>query len=112
MSLSVSLQYWYEGDEAGDLPVDFSIVWDGDFFIDKPASMKGRNCSSSTTQTFNCIVHLAAFSSSASLIKKHFYIRKCERVKYRILTRKPKFDYCLKSKVGCSLIQVTKLRCL
>ncbi|KAM3872282.1 LOW QUALITY PROTEIN: plexin A3 [Diretmus argenteus] len=32
--------YWYEGDEAGDLPVDFSIVWDGDFFIDKPASMK------------------------------------------------------------------------
>ncbi|KAF3861043.1 hypothetical protein F7725_001298 [Dissostichus mawsoni] len=28
--------YWYEGDEAGDLPVDFSIVWDGDFFIDKP----------------------------------------------------------------------------
>uniref|UniRef100_A0A7N8WZ62 Plexin A3 n=1 Tax=Mastacembelus armatus TaxID=205130 RepID=A0A7N8WZ62_9TELE len=32
--------YWYEGDEAGDLSVDFSIVWDGDFFIDKPASMK------------------------------------------------------------------------
>uniref|UniRef100_A0A8C6PW23 Plexin A3 n=1 Tax=Nothobranchius furzeri TaxID=105023 RepID=A0A8C6PW23_NOTFU len=32
--------YWYEGDEAGDLPVDFSVVWDGDFFIDKPAFMK------------------------------------------------------------------------
>ncbi|MBN3323605.1 PLXA3 protein, partial [Atractosteus spatula] len=32
--------YWYEGDELGDLPVDFSVVWDGDFFIDKPASMK------------------------------------------------------------------------
>ncbi|TMS16024.1 hypothetical protein E3U43_013317 [Larimichthys crocea] len=32
--------YWYEGDEAGDLPVDFSIVWDGDFFIDKPPTMK------------------------------------------------------------------------
>lgn len=36
------MQYWYEGDEAGDLPVDFSIVWDGDFFIDKPSSMKGN----------------------------------------------------------------------
>ncbi|KAG5838863.1 hypothetical protein ANANG_G00228160 [Anguilla anguilla] len=32
--------YWYDGDEVGDLPVDFSIVWDGDFFIDKPANMK------------------------------------------------------------------------
>uniref|UniRef100_A0A3Q2XEH6 Plexin-A3 n=1 Tax=Hippocampus comes TaxID=109280 RepID=A0A3Q2XEH6_HIPCM len=32
--------YWYEGMEAADLPVDFNIVWDGDFFIDKPVSMK------------------------------------------------------------------------
>ncbi|KAG9332706.1 hypothetical protein JZ751_014805 [Albula glossodonta] len=32
--------YWYDGDEMGDLPVDFSIVWDGDFFIDKPSTMK------------------------------------------------------------------------
>lgn len=36
-------QYWYDGDEAGDLPVDFSIVWDGDFFIDKPSAMKGSS---------------------------------------------------------------------
>ncbi|KAJ3583199.1 hypothetical protein NHX12_034201 [Muraenolepis orangiensis] len=32
--------YWYEGDETGDMVVDFSIVWDGHFFIDKPATMK------------------------------------------------------------------------
>ncbi|XP_015249442.1 PREDICTED: plexin A3-like [Cyprinodon variegatus] len=32
--------YTYDGDEAGDLQVDFSIVWDGDFLIDKPAYMK------------------------------------------------------------------------
>ncbi|XP_035377715.1 plexin A3 isoform X2 [Electrophorus electricus] len=32
--------YWYEGNEMGDLPVDFSIVWDSDFPIDKPASMR------------------------------------------------------------------------
>lgn len=36
------LQYWYDGDEAGDLAVDFSIVWDGDFLIDKPTFMKGK----------------------------------------------------------------------
>lgn len=36
------LQYWYEGNEMGDLPVDFSIVWDGDFPIDKPPSMRGE----------------------------------------------------------------------
>uniref|UniRef100_A0AAY4DJF0 Sema domain-containing protein n=1 Tax=Denticeps clupeoides TaxID=299321 RepID=A0AAY4DJF0_9TELE len=32
--------YWYDGNEMGELPVDFAIVWDGDFPIDKPASMK------------------------------------------------------------------------
>lgn len=36
------LQYWYDGNEMGDLPVDFSIVWDGDFPIDKPPSMRGE----------------------------------------------------------------------
>ncbi|MGH0137283.1 UNVERIFIED_CONTAM: hypothetical protein FKN15_058774 [Acipenser sinensis] len=34
--------YWYDGDDIRDLPVDFSVVWDGDFFIDKPASMKAQ----------------------------------------------------------------------
>ncbi|XP_066436555.1 plexin-A3 [Eleutherodactylus coqui] len=32
--------YTYEGNESGDLSVDFSIVWDGHFYIDKPASFK------------------------------------------------------------------------
>ncbi|KAK2841359.1 hypothetical protein Q7C36_012938 [Tachysurus vachellii] len=32
--------YWYEGNEMGDLPVDFSIVWDGDFPIDKPSALR------------------------------------------------------------------------
>lgn len=39
--LVLVLQYWYEGDEAGDLQVDFSIVWDENFLIDKPTFMKG-----------------------------------------------------------------------
>ncbi|XP_078520777.1 plexin-A3 [Lissotriton helveticus] len=32
--------YVYEGDESGDISVDFSIVWDGDFYIDKPANFR------------------------------------------------------------------------
>ncbi|KAM4663711.1 plexin-A3 [Discoglossus pictus] len=32
--------YTYEGNESGDLSIDFSIVWDGSFYIDKPSTFK------------------------------------------------------------------------
>nr|XP_054328263.1 plexin-A3 isoform X3 [Pongo pygmaeus] len=32
--------YSYEGDEHGDTELDFSVVWDGDFPIDKPPSFR------------------------------------------------------------------------
>ncbi|XP_050784245.1 plexin-A3-like isoform X1 [Gopherus flavomarginatus] len=32
--------YWYEGDAVGELPVDFSVVWDSDFPIDQPPGFK------------------------------------------------------------------------
>ncbi|XP_024601969.1 plexin-A3 [Neophocaena asiaeorientalis asiaeorientalis] len=32
--------YSYEGDEHGDTELDFSVVWDGDFPIDKPATFR------------------------------------------------------------------------
>lgn len=35
-------QYSYEGDEYGDTELDFSVVWDGDFPIDKPATFRGE----------------------------------------------------------------------
>ena len=35
-------QYSYEGDEYGDIELDFSVVWDGDFPIDKPATFRGE----------------------------------------------------------------------
>lgn len=59
------LQYWYEGDQAGDLPVDFSIVWDGDFFIDKPSSMKGNivRQEQSSRHGFFSAVHAADVSA-------------------------------------------------
>uniref|UniRef100_A0A671TI96 Plexin-A3 n=1 Tax=Sparus aurata TaxID=8175 RepID=A0A671TI96_SPAAU len=55
--------YWYEGDEAGDLPVDFSIVWDGDFFIDKPAAMKALlyKCEAQRSSCGQCLKAPAAF---------------------------------------------------
>lgn len=37
-----SPQYSYEGDEYGDTELDFSVVWDGDFPIDKPATFRGE----------------------------------------------------------------------
>uniref|UniRef100_A0A4W3GK03 PSI domain-containing protein n=1 Tax=Callorhinchus milii TaxID=7868 RepID=A0A4W3GK03_CALMI len=38
-SLSVP-QYTYEGVEFGELTVHFNVVWDREFFIDKPADVK------------------------------------------------------------------------
>ncbi|XP_039655380.1 plexin A3 [Perca fluviatilis] len=71
--------YWYEGDEAGDLPVDFSIVWDGDFFIDKPASMKALlyKCEAQRSSCGQCLKAPSAFEcgwcteSRKCLLRQH-----------------------------------------
>ncbi|XP_067834818.1 plexin A3-like, partial [Heptranchias perlo] len=49
--------YSYEGDDIGDLAVDFSIVWDGEFIIDKPASVKALlyNCSAQRESCGLCL---------------------------------------------------------
>jgi len=40
---SVSLfQYDYEGSDISDLPVDLSVVWNGNFVIDNPFNIQGR----------------------------------------------------------------------
>lgn len=44
-TLSVSvflLQYDYEGSDISDLPVDLSVVWNGNFVIDNPFNIQGR----------------------------------------------------------------------
>lgn len=41
-SLSLSLQYDYEGNDISDLPVDLSVVWNGDFVIDNPYNIQGK----------------------------------------------------------------------
>lgn len=34
-------QYSYEGMDISDLPVNFSVVWNGNFIIDNPQDIKG-----------------------------------------------------------------------
>lgn len=40
------LQYDYEGSDISDLPVDLSVVWNGNFVIDNPFNIQGRTCPS------------------------------------------------------------------
>ncbi|MEQ2222383.1 Plexin A3, partial [Ilyodon furcidens] len=71
--------YWYEGDEAGDLQVDFSIVWDGDFLIDKPAFMKALlyKCEAQRSSCGQCLKAPSVFEcgwcieSRKCLLRQH-----------------------------------------
>uniref|UniRef100_A0A674E9T3 Plexin A3 n=1 Tax=Salmo trutta TaxID=8032 RepID=A0A674E9T3_SALTR len=71
--------YWYDGDETGDLPVDFSIVWDGDFFIDKPPTMKALlyKCEAQRDSCGLCLKASTAFEcgwcqdNKKCLLKQH-----------------------------------------
>lgn len=36
------LQYLYEGMKISELPVDFSVVWNGNFIIDNPENIQGE----------------------------------------------------------------------
>lgn len=49
------LQYDYEGSDISDLPVDLSVVWNGNFVIDNPFNIQGRIFPSL------CVIHLFSF---------------------------------------------------
>lgn len=36
------LQYFYEGNDISDLPVNLSVVWNGNFVIDNPQNIQGK----------------------------------------------------------------------
>lgn len=36
------LQYSYEGSDISDLPVNLSVVWNGNFVIDNPQNIQGE----------------------------------------------------------------------
>lgn len=39
----VCSQYDYEGNDVSDLPVDLSVVWNGNFVIDNPYNIQGSH---------------------------------------------------------------------
>lgn len=41
-SLCPLLQYFYEGNDISDLPVNLSVVWNGNFVIDNPQNIQGE----------------------------------------------------------------------
>lgn len=41
LGLLPSPQYWYEGDAVAEMPLEFSVVWDGNFAIDQPPDFQG-----------------------------------------------------------------------
>lgn len=45
MQCALVLQYNYEGNDISDLPVDLSVVWNGNFVIDNPYNIKGTSSS-------------------------------------------------------------------
>uniref|UniRef100_A0A3B3T602 Plexin A3 n=1 Tax=Paramormyrops kingsleyae TaxID=1676925 RepID=A0A3B3T602_9TELE len=69
--------YWYDGDDVGDLAVDFSIVWDGDFFIDKPATMKALlyKCEAQRESCGLCLRADSAFDCGWCLADKKCLLR-------------------------------------
>lgn len=70
-----SLQYDYEGSDISDLPVDLSVVWNGNFVIDNPFNIQGRElsllCASLTPPSL--------LSSPLGEACKHCYCKKKKR---------------------------------
>lgn len=42
MPLPFSPQYQYDGMDISNLAVDFAVVWNGNFIIDNPQDLKGK----------------------------------------------------------------------
>ncbi|CDQ99181.1 unnamed protein product [Oncorhynchus mykiss] len=100
------LQYWYDGDETGDLPVDFSIVWDGDFFIDKPPTMKALlyKCEAQRDSCGLCLKASTAFECGWCLDNKKCLLRQhCQ-------TPEQNWMHPGRHNVRCSHPRITKIR--
>uniref|UniRef100_A0A4W5KKD7 Plexin A3 n=1 Tax=Hucho hucho TaxID=62062 RepID=A0A4W5KKD7_9TELE len=98
--------YWYDGDETGDLPVDFSIVWDGDFFIDKPPTMKALlyKCEAQRDSCGLCLKASTAFECGWCLDNKKCLLRQhCQ-------TPEQNWMYHGRHNIRCSHPRITKIR--
>uniref|UniRef100_A0A8C7PFT2 Plexin A3 n=1 Tax=Oncorhynchus mykiss TaxID=8022 RepID=A0A8C7PFT2_ONCMY len=98
--------YWYDGYETGDLPVDFSIVWDGDFFIDKPSTMKALlyKCEAQRDSCGLCLKASTAFECGWCLDNK-----KC-LLKQHCQTPEQNWMHPGRHNVRCSHPRITMIR--
>ncbi|XP_058873462.1 plexin A3 isoform X2 [Acipenser ruthenus] len=98
--------YWYDGDDVGDLPVDFSVVWDGDFFIDKPASMKALlyKCSAQRESCGLCLKADPSFDCGWCLTE-----RKC-LLKQHCSSSELNWMHLGRRNVRCTHPRITKIR--
>ncbi|KAG5282062.1 hypothetical protein AALO_G00051820 [Alosa alosa] len=98
--------YWYEGNEMGDLPVDFSIVWDGDFPIDKPASMKALlyKCEAQRDSCGLCLKADSRFECGWCLADKRCLLKQhCHNSEHNWMHQ-------LRRNVRCSHPRISKIR--
>ncbi|XP_043936201.1 plexin-A3 [Protopterus annectens] len=108
-STSVQCQntsYWYEGEDFGEILVDFSIVWDGDFYIDKPPNFKALlyKCSAQRESCGLCLKADPRFECGWCLDEKKCLLRQhCPS---------PDFSWMHLSKrnIRCSNPRISKIR--
>ncbi|XP_058873044.1 LOW QUALITY PROTEIN: plexin A3-like [Acipenser ruthenus] len=98
--------YWYDGDDIRDLPVDFSVVWDGDFFIDKPASMKALlyKCSAQRESCGLCLKADPSFDCGWCLAE-----RKC-LLKQHCSSPELNWMHLGRRNIRCTHPRITKIR--
>lgn len=74
-------QYFYEGNDISDLPVNLSVVWNGNFIIDNPQNIQGKQKRGADLQirqrvpAMNCY-HIAAMSCSQIGTNKLLWVKK------------------------------------
>lgn len=110
------MQYNYEGNEISDLPVDLSVVWNGNFVIDNPYNIKGTlaspsRCSSrpkgSAARSVGCVLAVTPAAFLPCVCTAHLY--KCYALRESCgmcLKADPRFEcgWCVQDK-KCSLKQ-------
>lgn len=66
-------QYDYEGSDISDLPVDLSVVWNGNFVIDNPFNIQGITLSSFLSSPFRSrLSHWKVSSGHCRLKREKF----------------------------------------
>uniref|UniRef100_A0A672GQC0 Plexin A2 n=1 Tax=Salarias fasciatus TaxID=181472 RepID=A0A672GQC0_SALFA len=61
--------YLYEGMKISELPVDFSVVWNGNFIIDNPENIQGREKEMLNARL--CLMHFVSYPTGKCTLRHH-----------------------------------------